>query len=161
MTIIMSDANGGGGGGWRQEQVTSAWHVQRPKMVSGPADHHGVVLKTNKGNVYLVHSGPESGVVVTPASNMGSKWTTTKEIPVAGTKTVQDAFNGAGGRSLSELLQYATSGTCIGAAAGVEKALGRCDGADFADVMYRYADDADVPIRCTPDRHEYTVCIIQ
>ena len=123
MIIMLGSTNGGGGGSWRQEQVTCAWHAQRPKTVSGPADHHGVVLKTNKGNVYLVHSGPESGVVVTPASNMGSNWEITKQIPVAGIKTVQDAFNGAGGRTNSKLTQYATSGTCIGAAAGVEKAL--------------------------------------
>ena len=121
----MGNTNGGGGGGWRQERVISASHVQRPKTVSGPADHHGVVLNTNKGNSYLVHSGPENGVVVTPASNMSPKWTTTNTIPVTGTKTVQDAFNGAGGRTNSKLTQYATSGTCIGAAAGVEKALGK------------------------------------
>ena len=37
--------------------------------------------------------------------------------------TVQDAMNGAGGRTNSKLTQYVTSGTCIGGAKGVENAL--------------------------------------
>ena len=54
---------------------------------------------------------------------MSSRWKQGAEIPVVGTKTMQDAFNGAGGRTNNKLMQYATSGTCIGAAKGVEKAL--------------------------------------
>ena len=121
----MGNTNGGGGGSWRHEHVESAHHYQRPKEVAGPADHHGVVVNTDKGNSYLIHSGPDQGVVVTPASNMSSKWTKTSDIDVTPGKTVQDAFNGAGGRTLNPVINYGTSGTCIGAAAGVEKSLSK------------------------------------
>jgi len=120
----MGSANGGGSGDWRSENVVSADHYSRPMQGSGDLiDHRGVVMTTDKGNKFLVHSGPGYGSVVTPASNMSSKWTKGKSIPVKGTKTVQQAYNGASGRTNKKFAQYVTGGTCIGAANGADKAL--------------------------------------
>ena len=70
-------------------------------------------------------SGTGSVTTVTHASNMSNKWTKSHDIQVNGTKTVQDAYNGAGGRTSNPLINYITAGTCIGAASGVEKTLGK------------------------------------
>jgi len=119
----MGNTNGGGSGSWRNEIVVSASHYSRPKIGGGPFDHHGVVMTTNEGNQFLVHSGPDYGSVVTPASNMSDKWVKGESITIKGTKTVQDAYNGASGRTNNKLTQYITGGTCIGGAKGAEKAL--------------------------------------
>ncbi len=53
------------GGGYRSEKIVSAHQVSRPKESIGPCDHHGVVVNTDKGNSYLIHNTPNSGVVAT------------------------------------------------------------------------------------------------
>mmetsp|Transcript_7099 Transcript_7099/g.6298 ORF Transcript_7099/g.6298 Transcript_7099/m.6298 type:complete len:122 (-) Transcript_7099:187-552(-) len=121
----MGNTNGGGSGSFRNERVVSANQYSRPMIGGGPVKHHGVVVGTAKGNSYLIHSGPGAGVVTTPSSNMSKNWTKGNAIKVNGTKTVQNAFNGAGGRTNSKMGQYLTGGTCIGATAGVKKALNK------------------------------------
>jgi len=109
---------------WRKEIVVSATHVQRPKEGKGYLfDHHGTVVKTEKGNSYLIHSGPDAGTVATPAKNMSKRWTETYDVPVQGDKTVQHALSGAYGKTENPLVNYVTTGTCIGAAKGAERAL--------------------------------------
>lgn len=124
----MGNTNGGGSGDWRNERVVSGSYHTRPlgssSSSSGPAAHHGVVVETDRGNSYLIHHpGPSSTVTVTPASNMSSKWEKSHDINVNGEKTVQQAYNGAGGRTNDPKVNYATAGTCIGAARGVQNAL--------------------------------------
>ena len=60
---------------------------------------------------------------VTPASNMSSNWKKTHDIQVNGDKTVQQVYNGAGGRTNNTAVNYVSAGTCIGAASGAEKTL--------------------------------------
>ena len=123
----MGNVNNTSTEGFRGEQVVSAEYVERPK--TWPADpdnqisnHHGVVMHTDKGNKYLLHSTPDSGTVVTDAP-MSDKWKTTHEIPVNGTKTVGQVFNESSGRTNNKLVNYFTSGTCIMTASNAEKAL--------------------------------------
>lgn len=54
---------------------------------------------------------------------MGKNWGKSHDIPVSGQKTVQEVFNGAGGRTNTPVINYITAKTCIGAAEGAEKAL--------------------------------------
>lgn len=69
----------GGGASYRNENIVSAYQTSRPAQGKlGPAvdsvssGHHGVVVNTDKGNSYLIHSTPESGVVCTSAKYMSS-----------------------------------------------------------------------------------------
>ena len=126
----MGNTNGGGSGSWRQERVVSASYHTRPlgTSSSGPARHHGVVVNTDKGNSYLIHHPGSAGsnggtTTVTSASNMSSKWSKEHTIPVSGKPTVQEVFNGAGGRTKNPIVNYVTAGTCIGAAKGAESTL--------------------------------------
>ncbi len=73
-------SGGGGGGGYRSEIVVSAYQASRPKESIGPCSHHGVVVNTDKGNSYLIHNTPSSGVVATKASNMSSNWSKGNDI---------------------------------------------------------------------------------
>ena len=79
---------------YRSERVVSAERVERPKQTGGPFTHSGVKVNTDKGNSYLIHNTPGSGVVATPSSNMSSKWSKTGDIPVSGSKTVGDVMKG-------------------------------------------------------------------
>lgn len=123
----MGNTNGGGAGGWRDEHVVSASYHTRPLASgssSGYGDHHGVVVRTAEGNNYLIHHpGPGGRTTVTDASHMSTKWTKDHDIAVGGSKTVQEVFNGAGGRTNNFAVNYATAGTCIGAAANAEATL--------------------------------------
>lgn len=76
------------------------------------------------GNSYLIHHpGPSGHTTVTDASNMSNNWVKSHDIAVSGQKTVQDVFNGAGGRTNNPIVNYVTAKTSIGAAEGAEKAL--------------------------------------
>lgn len=104
--------------------MTSFQHASRPKLdVKGPCEHHGTVVHTDKGNSYLIHSTPASGVVATPASNMSKNWTKSPPVPVTNKATVQTAMNSAGGRTLNHTVNYLTSGTCIESSSRMEKHL--------------------------------------
>jgi len=120
----MGNVNNPSQAGFRGETVKSAEYYTRPKLGGGlhVVDHHGVVMKTDKGNSYLLHS-TLGGTVVTPASNMSKNWTKNHDIPVSGNKTVGQVFNQASGRTLYPKVNYATSGTCIKTAQNAEKAL--------------------------------------
>ena len=96
--------------------------MERPKDISGPANHHGVKVTTDRGNGYLIHSTPKSGTVVTDAA-MSQRWSVRRDIPVSGTKTVGETFNNASGRTNNKVVNYFTSGTCINTAANAEKYL--------------------------------------
>lgn len=70
------------------------------------------------------HPGPSGRTTVTDASNMSKKtWVKSHDIPVSGQKTVQEVYNGAGGRTNNPIVNYLTAKTCIGAAEGAEEAL--------------------------------------
>lgn len=70
--------------GWRGETIVSAEHVKRPKESSFKVvDHHGVIVHTNEGNHYLIHSTPAAGTVVTDARNCSKKWQTIHSIDVS------------------------------------------------------------------------------
>ena len=117
----MGNTHGGGPEGWRNEHVVSASYQTRPMASSGsnsgPGSHHGVIVNTDQGNSYLIHHpGPNATTTVTPASNMSNKWSEEHSIPVKGDKTVQDIYNGAGGRTKNPVVNYVTGQTCIGVA---------------------------------------------
>jgi hypothetical protein len=112
---------------FRNEIVTSGQRVERPKLgIGGPFSHEGVIVNTNKGNSYLIHNTPGSGVTTTPSSNMSNNWSPINDINVNGQKTVGDAMNGGYNRGtgrLGKIGEYLGSGTCKGTAKGVENAL--------------------------------------
>lgn len=111
--------------GFRGEQVIGAQHVSRPKEMANVGvdfGHHGVLMQTDKGNSYLLHSTPGAGTVVTNQA-LSNKWKTDYDIPVNGNKTVGQVFNESSGRTLNPFVNYGTSGTCINAAQNAEKAL--------------------------------------
>jgi len=121
----MGNTNGGGSGSWREENIVSAsYHTRDLSTASPVGHHHGVVVNTSAGNSYLIHHpGPSGVTTVTSASNMSSNWTKDHDIPVNGSKTVQQVYNGAGGRTNNPAVNYATAGTCIGVAKGAESTL--------------------------------------
>lgn len=111
---------------YRKERVVEAAKYTRPKEMAGPFDHDGVVVRTDKGNSYLIHNTPGAGVVATPAENMSSKWKHEKDLEVNGHKTVGDALQGgytSGSGKLGKGGEYVASGFCIGTAIGVANAL--------------------------------------
>ena len=77
----------------------------------GP-QHHGIVVYTNKGNKFLIHSTPGEGTVVTDAG-MSENWVKRKDISVRGEKMVGLVFQYASGHTNNKLVNYLTSGTCI------------------------------------------------
>ena len=93
--------------------------------------HSGVVVRTEKGERFLIHNTPESGVVATPAQNMSSKWKKGGDIEINGYKTVEDALQGGyqpGSAAAGKILpakwgEYIGSGTCKWTASRVAKAL--------------------------------------
>ena len=54
---------------------------------------------------------------------MSNKWQKDHSIPVSGSKTVQEVYNGAGGRTNLTAVNYATGGTCIIVAKNAEKTI--------------------------------------
>ena len=114
---------------YRNEVVTGARHVERPKQgPGGPFSHEGVIVDTNKGNSYLIHNTPKSGVVATPASGMSNGWSNIGDVNVNGQKTVGDAMRGGytpGSGRLGKIGEYLGSGTCKGTARGVINGLGK------------------------------------
>lgn len=120
----MGSTHGGGSGSWRNETITSASYHTRPKSTSGPGTHHGVVVQTKEGNSYLIHHpGPGHITTVTSASNMSKNWSKSHDIPVNSSRSVQDVYNGAGGRTTNTFINYFTGPTCIGVARNAEKTL--------------------------------------
>ena len=108
----MGNTNGGGPEPFRRETVESAHYATRPlnsgSSNSGPVEHHGVVVNTKEGNSWLIHQpGPNQMTTVTSASNMSNRWVKDHDIPVNGTHTVQEVYNGAGGRTTSPLMKRA------------------------------------------------------
>jgi hypothetical protein len=77
----------------------------------GP-QHHGIVVYTNKGNKYLIHSTPGEGTVVTDAE-MSENWVKKSDISVRGEKLVGLVFQYASGSTNDKFVNYITSGTCI------------------------------------------------
>lgn len=113
---------------WGREKIISAEHVGRPMegniLKNFPIDHHGILLHTSNGNDWLLHNTPDSGVVITDAGHMSSKWDARYSIDVTGDKTVSEALRSAGSSSFGEnRCGYEKGGTCIGTAKKVEKYL--------------------------------------
>ena len=52
-----------------------------------------------------------------------STWTKSHDIPVKGDHTVGEVFKASSGRTTNPIVNYITSGTCIGTARKAEKAL--------------------------------------
>lgn len=113
---------------WVNEKIISATHVTRPLQGNIknfiPADHHGIVLHTSNGNKWLLHNTPKSGVVITDAKHMSSKWAIHANISVKGHKTVSKALKSAGSASFRKVkCGYWKGKTCIGTAKSVEEFL--------------------------------------
>lgn len=112
---------------WSGENVIRAEYATRPLegniMKHMPANHHGVVLHTKDGHKWLLHNTLDSGVVITDAKHMSSKWST-HNIPVNGHKTVGEALRSVGSSSIGqEKTGYVKGKTCIGTAHKVEEYL--------------------------------------
>lgn len=111
---------------WKEEKILTAEYVKRPlenmKEMIGPLAHHGVRVYTAEGNQYLIHSGPEHGIVVTDAKNMSEQWSVSHKIPIHQSLTVQEALRSGSGVSTG-FLNWLSGGTCIGSARAVENAL--------------------------------------
>jgi len=128
---------------WRGDKIVRAEIYERPKLGGGgPCTHSGVVVHTEKGQSFLIHNTPESGVVATPAENMSRNWQKTQDIEVKGHKTVGDALRGGytpgsskldkaiGGaiRWIDELIEYIRSGSKGTAEGGYTKKYGEYAG---------------------------------
>jgi hypothetical protein len=111
---------------YRKETVVQAWKATRPKQMPGPADHHGVMLKTREGNTWLIHDTPDTGVTCTSADNMSSKWTKT-EIKLAWNPRIGQCMKGAAGVMGKHwkpgFIQYLLALTCIKTADRLESFL--------------------------------------
>ena len=111
---------------FQNDKVVRAEKYERPMQgrLGAVFDHVGVVVHTDKGQSFLIHNTPESGVVATPAENMSSKWDETRDIEVRGHKTVGGAIKAGGYTSGScKLDEYVDSGLCIGTVKDIIKYL--------------------------------------
>eukprot|EP00056_Hartaetosiga_gracilis_P016126 m.3963 g.3963 ORF g.3963 m.3963 type:complete len:115 (-) comp3779_c0_seq1:397-741(-) len=101
-----------------QMQISSASVWSRPKQ-TGPdlAGHWGVVVKNRDGD-WLIHNTPASGVVVTPARYMSSKWSKQNDIPVVGKKNIRGCLRSTNGAAstyvTNTVTRYIMGATCIG-----------------------------------------------
>ena len=73
-------------------------------------------VETTKGETYLVHNVPKTGLVATSTNNMSKQWTEKTSIPIEGDKNIQGMFKSTG---LSAYLpqgeiKYVMQGTCLG-----------------------------------------------
>ena len=85
------------------QQIIRAERVERPmhNVLDFFAKHQGIKVTLANGEQYLVHHGTNYGKsqdsVIVPAENMSSEWTSVKDIPVAGNKTVGGLMGNTGG----------------------------------------------------------------
>jgi hypothetical protein len=107
---------------WKNERIVSAYDVRRPKLDSNGyskqdkswIDHRGLLVKTDKGNSWLIHNTPGAGVVATSGKHMSRNWKSHGQIDVNGYKTVGGVRDAARSRDIIKHLEYVGSGTCIG-----------------------------------------------
>lgn len=104
-------------GAYRNEKIISAQEVKRDStnkiLHTSGIEHYGILVKTDLGNTYLLHSMPETGIVVTVVP-LSRKWHVIKNIKISGHKTIGGAMAYAGGFTNIGIINYITGGTCIG-----------------------------------------------
>ena len=120
--ITLTHANSKKNDSFRDEKIIKAQRVYRDKQIKGPFKHYGIKVVTDKGNEYLLHSTPKTGIVATQAK-MSDKWKVKNDIPVNPSTIAQTmkAVHAVG----NKFLNYLTGGTCIGSANKMESFLNR------------------------------------
>lgn len=112
--------------------MVSAEHMTRPmdgplNRLQGILDHHGIRLRTTKGNIWLLDSTPTTGTVVVSAATMTNNWTLKETFSCRG-RTVGQIFEQVNGHlTTSPFDNYLSSGTCIKVA---KKAMEFCKNGD-------------------------------
>lgn len=103
-----------------KEIIVSAKTMERPINISLIKDtkldpgHHGVLVTTNKNNVYLLN-GTTGGIKITDGK-LSNEWKKVEDIKVAANKTIKDAYDFmCCAYPTPGMIQYLNSGTCIGA----------------------------------------------
>lgn len=124
-----------------QEKVLKAWYYQRPLNAKGGKTldkytgigHVGIVVQTDKGNKYLIHSGPGNGCVATDAKNMSKEWKEQEELQVKWNPTISECLQAAG-VWLSHFIDNNTPGVqywagllCYGSASRLKELLANPD----------------------------------
>lgn len=91
---------------YENEQIISAKHMTHSftnYLLDNNIEHYGVYVTTEHGHQYLIHSMPNTSIVVT-ATKISNKWKIKETLTVNEHKTI-------------------TSGTCIGAVKNIKKYL--------------------------------------
>jgi len=105
------------GKSFREEIIVSAQYVTRPTNLF--VTHHGIKVVTAEGNTYLIHSVPNTGLVVTDAP-MSIRWDIKETLKVKGTKTIDGALGSTSAITNVPVINYLTGGTCIKAAKDIK-----------------------------------------
>lgn len=100
----------------------SGEYVTRPMagvlgLLGNVLRHHAIRFTTTNKNVWLLHSTPKTGTVVTSAATMTNVWTVDESFSCRG-KTVGQVFDKANAliTSGSSFDNYLLSGTCVAVA---------------------------------------------
>ena len=72
-----------------QERITKAQRMKKKSSAYSDLCQLGVRIQTEHGNCYLISGSRDSGVSLSDASNLSSKWERYQEIPVAGAKSIR------------------------------------------------------------------------
>lgn len=113
---------------YNHSPITAASLWTRPKECAiDVAGHWGVVVSVQGHGDFLLHNGPSSGTVATPASNMSKHWSKITTLPVRGSKTIRGCMQvsmGAATNYVSNALtRYVMGATCVGTAARIGEYL--------------------------------------
>ena len=111
---------------YRDEVIITAKHVTRTStntiLEKTNINHQGVLVYTNKKNIYLIHSMPDTGIVVTKVNKLAN-WKVMKNLKINDKKTIKGALKSTGyGNGISN---YISGGTCIGAVKNIKKYLSK------------------------------------
>ena len=99
---------------YRDEVILSATVVKRTINNNYLQNiyHYGVLIQTDN-NEYLIHNTPLTGVIITE-TQLSNKWRIVENIDINGYKTIGGALEYAKGFTDNTIINYLTSGTCIG-----------------------------------------------
>ncbi|QGR53572.1 hypothetical protein [Moumouvirus maliensis] len=87
-------------------------------------DHYGTKVTTNSGKNFLIHSTPEHGTIITN-TDISNKWKIVEIISINNNKTPKELFKIVSGKTNNKIINYLTSGTCIGVSYHVKYILER------------------------------------
>jgi len=133
---------------WANEIVEEAWFCKRPldnPILQYICNHVGVVVKTNKGNKWLIHNAcnkerNEFGIYVTDVKNMSNKWKY-GPIPVKRKNVTISTCQKVMGLKGHEFQDWVDANVCIGAAIKLKLYLGMEENSSDLEIGFEFFHD--------------------